>query len=95
MKKMFSVLLALMFIMGVLTACGSAAKSAAHSEGQTAANGSGNRTGGNPKGYGPSSSGADLVIDPATAKIASMSIHITNNLLALGIKPAVRSSAEM
>lgn len=88
MKKMFSVLLALMFIMGVLTACGGAAKSAAHSEGQTAANGSGNRTGGNPKGDGPSSSGADLVIDPSTAKIASMSIHITNNLLALGIKPA-------
>lgn len=50
-------------------------------------------TGGNSTGTaaeGSASPAASAVISPPTegAKIASMSIHVTNNLLALGLKPA-------
>lgn len=77
-RKMFTVFAVLM-LMVVLSACG---KPAASNQSEP---------GTNTPSQAPSEAPAadeGAATQDANAKIASMSIHITNNLLALGIKPA-------
>ncbi|MDQ0114501.1 ABC transporter substrate-binding protein [Paenibacillus harenae] len=75
MKK-WSFLLALVVLVGLLTACGEVSNSGKNAEGNA----------GSAEVAAPSPS-----LEPAkqdsNARIASLSIHITNNLLALGMKP--------
>ncbi len=71
----------LILLIGVLAACGGQAGEGSANGSEAATNApAGNKDAG-------ASSGNGNLIDP-NAKIASMSIHMTNNLLALGIKPA-------
>lgn len=67
MIRKCSSVLAILFLVGVLSACGGQAASTESDKG--------------------AATEAVTTVDP-NAKIASMSIHMTNNLLALGIKPA-------
>ncbi len=78
MKRMLTALVSLM-IVGALSACGQSTTSNGAS--------SSTNTPTNAASEAPESS-PDVMTHDANAKIASMSIHITNNLLALGIKPA-------
>lgn len=79
MKKI-SLLLMSILLIGLLAACGQPSSSATQA---TQPSGTADSSDTNTSGEGTE----NLVHDP-NAKIASMSIHITNNLLALGIKPA-------
>ncbi len=78
MKRMIAAL-AFLMLMGVLSACGQSSSS------NNAASGNGSQTNAASEEPAPST---DVLTHDANAKIASMSIHITNNLLALGITPA-------
>jgi iron complex transport system substrate-binding protein len=82
MLRRISTTMILVLLIGVLAACGGQAASDGNKNESAAATNSG----GSNKSANESAAAADL-IDP-NAKIASMSIHMTNNLLALGIKPA-------
>lgn len=78
MKRMIAALAFLMLV-GVLSACGQSSSS------NNAASGNGAQKNAASEEPAPST---DVPTHNANAKIASMSIHITNNLLALGITPA-------
>lgn len=76
LKKRFFICL-LVLMLGLLSGCGQASNSDANA-------GNGAETSSSADGEGKS---ADSTHPSDSKKIASMSIHITNNLLALGIKP--------
>ncbi|MFD1955060.1 ABC transporter substrate-binding protein [Paenibacillus thailandensis] len=76
LKKRFFICL-LVLMLGLMSGCGQASNSEANA-------GNGAETGSSDAGEGKS---ADSANPSDSKKIASMSIHITNNLLALGIKP--------
>lgn len=75
MKKRM-LMLAVVMLMAVLAACGQSNKSSTEidNEGNTSED--------------DTFTSSDMLVHDPDAKIASMSIHITNNLLALGVTPA-------
>lgn len=88
MKKLHLSLVSLLFIT-ILSACGQSSNSAA---GQASPSPATAVSAASPAPESPAAAtaepAADILVHDPNAKIASMSIHITNNLLALGIKPA-------
>jgi len=81
MKKVL-VVLSMMLLVGLLAACGqSATNNQSAAQNTTAGNAS--ETADN----GAEATSSDIQVHDPDARIASMSIHITNNLLALGITP--------
>lgn len=73
MRQKFIITLVLLLTISVLSACG---------QGQEANPSNSNST------EAAVTATSDILVHDPDARIASMSIHITNNLLALGIKPA-------
>ncbi|MFC5652298.1 ABC transporter substrate-binding protein [Paenibacillus solisilvae] len=90
MKKIL-VLVSMIMIIGLLAACGQSANSNKPASQNTAGEAAEGIT---PEVAAPentstdtAASAPDFIVHAANAKIASMSIHITSNLLALGITP--------